>query len=37
MTLLKEEMENEEVHLKVNVIHRMSTVMMAIGPDKTIS
>lgn len=36
LDLLKEEMENtEEIHLKVNVIHRLKTVILSIGPDET--
>jgi len=34
--LLKEEMETEEVHLKVNAIHRLKTVILCIGVDETI-
>ena len=34
--LLKEEMETEEIHLKVNVIHRLKTVILAMGIDDTI-
>jgi serine/threonine-protein phosphatase 2A regulatory subunit A len=30
--LLKEEMSNDEVACKVNAIHRLSTVVLAIGP-----
>ena len=37
LTLLKMEMLNEEVHVKVNAIHRMRTVMLSIGPEDTIS
>jgi serine/threonine-protein phosphatase 2A regulatory subunit A len=29
-------METEEVHLKVNAIHRMKTVILCIGIDETI-
>jgi serine/threonine-protein phosphatase 2A regulatory subunit A len=36
LALLKEEMETEEVHLKVNAIHRMKTVILCIGIDETI-
>ena len=35
LDLLKEEMETEEVHLKVNVIHRLKTVILAMGPEET--
>lgn len=36
LALLKEEMETEEVHLKVNAIHRLKTVILCIGVDDTI-
>lgn len=36
LDLLKEEMETEEIHLKVNVIHRLKTVILAIGVEDTI-
>ena len=36
LDLLKEEMETEEIHLKVNVIHRLKTVILSLGPDETI-
>ena len=36
LDLLKEEMETEEIHLKVNVIHRLKTVIMVLGVDDTI-
>lgn len=36
LALLKEEMETEEVHLKVNAIHRLKTVILCIGVDETI-
>ena len=36
LELLKEEMETEEIHLKVNAIHRMKTVIMVLGTDETI-
>lgn len=36
LALLKEEMETEEVHLKVNAIHRMKTVILCIGVEDTI-
>ena len=35
LDLLKEEMQTEEIHLKVNAIHRMKTVIMCIGPSET--
>ena len=36
LDLLKEEMETEEIHLKVNAIHRMKTVILCIGIEDTI-
>lgn len=36
LDLLKEEMETEEVHLKVNAIHRLKTVILCIGVDDTL-
>ena len=36
LDLLKEEMETEEIHLKVNAIHRMKTVILCIGIEETI-
>ena len=36
LELLKEEMETEEIHLKVNAIHRLKTVILCIGVDETI-
>ena len=35
LSLLKQEMQNEEVHIKVNAIHRMKTVILSIGKDET--
>ena len=35
LELLKEEMTTEEVHLKVNAIHRLKTVILSIGPAET--
>ena len=37
LALLKEEMKCEEVHIKVNAVHRMKTVILSIGQDDTIS
>jgi len=37
LTLLKQEMTNEEIHLKVNAIHRLKTVIMSIGQEETIN
>ena len=36
LALLKEEMETEAVHLKVNAIHRLKTVILCIGIEDTI-
>ena len=36
LDLLKEELETEEINLKVNALHRMKTVMLAIGVDDSI-
>ena len=36
LDLLKEELETEEIHLKVNVIHRLKTVILALGIEDTI-
>ena len=33
--LLKEEMQSDEIHLKVNAIHRLKTVILSIGPNET--
>ena len=35
LDLLKEELTTEEIHLKVNAIHRMKTVILSIGPTET--
>ena len=35
LDLLVEEMRNDEVHLKVNAIYRLRTVMMSIGVEET--
>lgn len=37
LDLLKEEMQTEEIHLKVNVIHRLKTVILSIGIAETSS
>ena len=37
LDLLKEEMTTEEIHLKVNAIHRMKTVILSIGASETVS
>ena len=36
LTLLKQEMQNEEIHLKVNAIHRLKTVVLSIGKEETV-
>ena len=36
LALLKEEMQTEEIHLKVNAIHRLKTVILSIGPEATV-
>lgn len=36
LDLLKEELETEEIHLKVNAIHRLKTVILCIGVEDTI-
>ena len=35
LSLLRQEMQNEEIHIKVNAIHRLKTVIMSIGPEDT--
>ena len=35
LELLKEEMQTDEIHLKVNAIHRMRTVILSIGKEAT--
>ena len=35
LALLKEEMQTEEIHLKVNAIHRLKTVILSIGINET--
>ena len=37
LDLLKQEMNTEEIHLKVNVIHRMKTVILSIMGTQNIS
>lgn len=34
LDLLKEEMETDEVHLKVNAIHRLKTVIMSLDKEE---
>ncbi len=35
LELLQEKMKTDEVHLKVNAIHRMKTVILSIGIELT--
>ena len=35
LALLKDEMQTEEIHLKVNAIHRLKTVILSIGVNET--
>ena len=35
ISLLKEEMANDEIPYKVNAIHRLTTILLAIGPSQT--
>ena len=35
LTLLKAEMQSEEVYIKVNAIHRLKTVILSIGEQDT--
>jgi len=35
--LLQQEMTNEEIHIKVNAIHRLKTVIVSIGEPAVIS
>ena len=37
LSVLKQEMQYEEVNLKVNAIHRLRTVILSIGEDDTIT
>ena len=37
LNLLKQEMQCEEIHIKVNAIHRLKTVILSIGEGDTIS
>ena len=36
LELLKEELETEEINLKVNAIHRLKTVILCLGVEDTI-
>ena len=35
LQLLKEEMENEEIFIKVNAIHRVTLIAKILGPEQT--
>jgi len=35
MELLKEEISNDHIPYKVNAVHRLTTVILAIGPSQT--
>lgn len=35
--LLKEEMQTEDIHLKVNAVHRLKTVVLSIGQSDTVN
>ena len=37
LSVLKQEMQYEEVSLKVNAIHRLRTVILSIGEDDTVN
>ena len=37
LSLLQTEMQVEEIHLKVNAIHRLKTVILNMGKDDTIN
>ncbi len=37
LSLLQEEMKNEEIHLKVNAVHRLKTVILSIGESRTVN
>lgn len=37
LELLKEEMQTEEIHLKVNAIHRLKVVALCLGQEATAS
>lgn len=36
-SLLRQEMACEEIHIKVNAIHRLKTVVLSLGPEETVS
>ena len=35
--LLKEEMQTEDIHLKVNAVHRLKTVVLSLGQSDTVN
>ena len=35
LALLKEEMLGDEIHLRVNAVHRLKTVILSIGAQDT--
>lgn len=37
LSLLKQEMANEEIHIKVNAIHRLKTVICSLNKDEIYS
>jgi len=37
LSLLQQEMSYEEIHIKVNAIHRLKTVILNMGVDDTVS
>ncbi len=37
LELLKEEMSTEEIHLKVNAIHRLKIVVLYLGQNDSVS
>ena len=37
LMLLKQEMSCEEIHVKVNAIHRLKTVILSLGQEETIA
>jgi serine/threonine-protein phosphatase 2A regulatory subunit A len=37
LTLLKLEMNNEEIQVKVNAVHRLKTVILSIGPEDSVA
>jgi hypothetical protein len=37
ISLLRQELTNEEIHIKVNAIHRLKTVILSLGQEETVS